>query len=101
LTKLQELVLDYNEITSLPPEIGACLQLQTLSVGMSLLPISRILLLSCMKIKCNRLSGQLVEALGLVRELTSLDISQNNITTLPQSLLALGEVSFQLNDMMI
>jgi Leucine-rich repeat (LRR) protein len=71
LTNLQELHITRNCLTYLPPELGACRSLQVLNLDY------------------NRLHGQLPDTFGLATSLITVDLSNNQITGLPESIVAL------------
>lgn len=74
LNYLQELRLSDNQIRHIPPEVGSCRILRKI------------------ELMHNHLEGCLPETIGLVQSLIDLDISFNDITELPRSIIGLKEL---------
>ena len=74
LSSLQELRLHRNQLVTLPPELGSCAMLQKLEISN------------------NSLIGCLPDTIGLVTSLVHLDISFNQISVLPRSIVGLQQL---------
>ncbi len=87
---VEELVLDHNQITSLPAQIGNLSKLRVLNLNNNQLTGElpgeiRLLPLKELSARSNRLSGIPAE-IGQINSLIHLDLSHNQITDLPDEL---------------
>ena len=98
LTNLMNLSLRYNELTNLPPEIGKLAQLTSLDLGYNQLTnlspeIGKLTNLTALYLYLNQLTN-LPPEIGKLTNLTKLNLYSNNLTTLPPEIGKLTNLTF-------
>ena len=97
LRNLTELRLKRNCIEVLPPEIGLAQAMEIFDISANILQVlpvelGALALLHTLKLNQNSLSGALPEQIGLLRSITTLNLSRNRISSLPNTIGGMEEL---------